>query len=118
MATLTLQTATKAGQTLTFACAAGGGDVVSNNGGGTILIVNNGSGASINVTVTAQNTSVKTNDAGTVTISDQVVAVGAGAIRAIGPFKPNIFNNTSNQLEISYSSATSVTIACMKVGSE
>lgn len=115
MATLTRQKIVIGGLAHTTASAASGGDVVDNSDGKTFLLVTNGSGASINVTVTAQDTSLDTATHGTVTISDNVVAVAAGVTKLIGPFKKLAWNNSSKQLAISYSAVTTVTVAALYI---
>lgn len=111
MATLTRQKLLTAGLLGTYSSAAAGGDVVTNSDGKTFLHVKNGSGASINVTITAQQTSTEVNHYGTLTVSNVVVAVGAGAEKFIGPFPQTAYNNSSDQIAITYSAVTTVTIA-------
>jgi len=113
MATLTRQQITSSGLAATYSSAAGGGDVVDNTDGKTWLHVKNASGSSINVTITAQVASAGFDGYGTLTVSNIVVAVAAGAEKFIGPFPRNAYNNSSNQLAISYSAVTSVTIAAL-----
>lgn len=114
MATLSRFTLARAGIAITYASAAGGGDVVDNADGKTLLHVKNGSGGSINVTVTAQTTSISVPQ-GEAEVSNKVIAVAAGAEKIIGPFEAAWFNNASGQLAITYSSATTVTIATYKM---
>lgn len=115
MATLTRQKVVIGGLGYTTASAGGSGDVVDNSDGKTFLLVANGSGGSINVTVTAQVSSLNTATHGTLTVSSNVVAVAAGASKLIGPFPKQAFNNSSKQIAISYSSATSVTVAALYI---
>lgn len=106
MATLTVYTAPGAGAgvAVTAASAAGGGDVFPNNGK-TLVEITNGGGSSITPTFAA--TGVLPSGAA---ISSVATAVAAGATRVFGPFPPNEFNNSSGQVAITYSSATSVTL--------
>lgn len=117
MATITVNNSSLSGLIINdqLTAAAGGGDVFANDGK-TYFVVNNGSGASINVTFTAQNTSVSKSGYGNVSITDTVVAVDAGDETIIGPFPTARFNNTSGQVSVSYSSATSVTVAAIRAG--
>lgn len=116
MAALTVQTAVEAGITPAAASAASsGGDTVKNVAGDVVLMVTNGGGSSIDVTITAQKTSKAVDGYGTMTKGDAVVSVAAGATKIIGPFATEAFNNSSQNLEIDYSSATSVTISAIKV---
>jgi hypothetical protein len=115
MATLTRQKVIQSGLTPSYASAGGSGDVVDNSDGRTFLHVKNDGGGSINVTVTAQVSSLATAGHGTLTVSNNVVAVPAGQNRMIGPFPKQAFNNASKQLAISYSGTTSVTIAALYI---
>lgn len=105
MAALTTLQITAAGATDTLASAAGGGDTFIPDDR-TFLEVNNGSGASINVTLAALQTASDHNS----TIPANVVAVGAGARKLIGPLPASIYVGT-----IAYSSATSVTVGVRRV---
>lgn len=77
------------------------------NTGSVILHVKNGSGSSINVTVTDQ-TSVAPTGASAFD-GDVVVAVAAGAEKYIGPFSPGRFNDASGSVHVAYSAITTVT---------
>ena len=115
MATLTRINPAESGTVATGAAAAGGGDVVDNTDGKTLLLIHNGDGSSVNVTITAQNTSFTDGKLGAITKSTQVVAVAGGARKIIGPFPANVYNNASGQLAITYSAVTSLYIACIKL---
>lgn len=82
------------------------------NTGRTVLLVNNGSGGSINV-VFAIPSSPRTLN-GQVG-STQTKAVPAGDIGFFGTFDPGAFTNNSGLVNISFSSATSVTIAVVEL---
>lgn len=114
MAALTVQTIAETGTTVTLASAAGGGDTFANDGN-TFLIVTNGSGSSINVTVTVVNGTFTNKQNGILTKSDLVVAVGAGATKYIGPFPTGVYCSTSGTTAVAYSSATSVTVGAIKL---
>ena len=115
MALLTNVNTAEAGATVTGAAAAGGGDTADNTYGKTLLLVRNGGGSSINVTITAQNTSFSNDKLGTVTKGNTVKAVAAGGMEIFGPFPPNVYNNASGQIAISYSAVTSVTVTAIKL---
>ncbi|MFZ2905328.1 MAG: hypothetical protein WAZ98_03895 [Cyclobacteriaceae bacterium] len=117
MATLTRQNIVEAGLTPTFAACAGGGDVVDNSDGKTFLHVKNGSGGSLTVTIAAGVAATGIADPKFGTLNKTAVAkvVGAGAEAVIGPFKKHGFNNASEQLAITYSGVTSLTIAAYKI---
>lgn len=117
MALLTLQTPAETGTTLTYASCTGGGDTFANNGK-VYLHVKNGSGGSIDVTIVkTASTSINDPIYGILTKASAVVAVGAGAEKMIGPFKPDAFNATAGTgiVSITYSGVTSLTIAAIQV---
>jgi hypothetical protein len=115
MATLTRQKVVIGGLAYTTASAGGAGDLVDNSDGKTFLLINNASAGAINVTVTAQVSSLVTATHGTLTVSSNVVAVAAGTTRLIGPFPKQAYNNSIKQLVISYSAVTSVTVAALYI---
>lgn len=117
MATLTRTQITEDGFDATFAAAGVSGDVVTNTDGKTFLCVKNDSAGSVTVTVAEQITGATVEDPtyGTVTKANATVAIAAGGTGFIGPFKKQAFNNASNQIEISYSATTSVTVAALYI---
>ena len=72
------------------------------------LHVKNGGGGSINVTIPVVQTAVRTPSGGSLTLSNIVVAVGAGAEKMIGPFPP-AYVDASGDVTIQYSGTSSVT---------
>ena len=108
MATLTVQEISLTGLTISFAAAAGGGDQFANSGK-EFLYVKNGGGGSINVTVDSQTLCDQGND------HDAVVAVGAGSEECIGPFNKGRFDDSSENVQITYSGVTSVTVAVVRL---
>lgn len=115
MALLTRQKALEAGLTPSYAAAAAGGDTVDNSDGKTWIHVKNGGGASITVTITAQTVTTEDPKLGTLAKANIARAIAAGAEAIIGPFKKQAFNNGSNQIAISYSAVTSVTIGAFTI---
>lgn len=106
MALLAPQYAKVSGTAITFASAAGGGDTLAPNSS-SVLHVKNGSGSPINVTVV-----VPGNDEFGTARPDIVVAVAAGAHTMIGPLlSPLLPDPSTGLIGITYSSATSVTVA-------
>lgn len=109
MATLTPSTASLSGVVLPSTAAGVSGDKFAADGRN-VLIVNNGSGSSINVTITSQAVAgpglAKT---------DLVVAVANGVTKVIGPFPPGAFADSNGQVNVAYSSATSVTVGVLTV---
>lgn len=115
MAALTVQPVVITGLTVSYATPAGGGDTFSNLPAGKVfLIVTNGSGSSINVTLTAVTTTIPTLSGGNMTLSDRVVAVGAGVTKLIG-MVPDGFNSSSGTVTVTCSATSSVTIAAISV---
>ena len=112
MADIAVQEVTEAGQTITFTAAAGGGDTM-NWDSQLILLIKNDSGGSITVTIAKQSSTTKTDpNVGLVTKADASVAVGAGAIGMIGPFKREGFRDSATgKIDITYSGVTSLTVA-------
>src|SRR5512147_183985 len=82
------------------------------NTGAEILLVKNASVGSINVTCVTQQT------VETLAVADKVVAVGAGAEIAIGPFKRQVYNDATGYVQVTYSAVTSVTVKVLKVTPE
>lgn len=117
MAAITVITPTLSGVAPSPASASGGGDTVANPRGDVLIRVINGGGSSINATVTPPASSVRPADGSfpQMTLSPLVVAVPAGASRIIGPFPP-MYNNSAGNLDLTYSSATSVTVEAMRPG--
>jgi hypothetical protein len=106
VAALSIQTATTAGFVPSFASAAGGGDTFANTYGDVVLYVVNGAGAPITVTIDSPTTC---SQGGT---HDVAVAVTNGTRQIIGPFAVSRFSST---VSVTYSSATSVTVAAVRV---
>lgn len=95
------------GANIAFAAAAND-DTINPVNGSVLFEVNNGSGASINVTLAATTTTYTNAAAGTLTRANIVVAVPAGESRIISaPSEP--FVNGAGLVPIAYSSLTSVT---------
>lgn len=116
MATITPITPLITGVAPTIVTPAGGGDVIANGNNDTLFRVYNGSGGSINVTLTAVTTA-RSADATfpPMTLSDVVVAVPNGTAKYIGPLA-KAFNNGSNQVAVLCSATTSVTIEAFYPG--
>lgn len=115
MAALTLNPIVPAGVAATFVAAGAGGDTIADDGSQRSYIeVVNGSGASINVTVTAVETTRNVPGVGNITIGNRVVAVAAGARRKIGPFT-QAFRDSSGNVAISYSATATITVAAFRL---
>lgn len=108
MAQLTIQTIATTGLNPTYSAAAGGGDAFLNDGA-TYLHVKNGGGSSINVTVNSVSACDQGFD------HDLVVAVPNAGERIIGPFPTGRWNDTSGNVNVTYSGVTTVTVAAVKL---
>lgn len=97
------------GTLVTFTAADATGNTFTYNPRG-LLLVKNGSGSSINVTVTVPGL-----DAYGSARPDPVVAVAAGAEKAIGPFPQDLVDPATGSILVTYSLATSVTVAMLSV---
>lgn len=78
------------------------------------LHVFNASGGSVNITVPVKDDLALGDE---VTVGDKVVAIPAGEDRMIGPFPTEVYKNADGYLYIDNSSATSVTLAVIELGS-
>jgi hypothetical protein len=107
MAVLAVTPVIRTGTTDVTVSASAGGDLLPNTGKEWVEVINGGGGA---ITVTASGYV----DAQVVAI--QAVSVGAGVRRKIGPFPPHIYNNTSQQVAITYSGVTTVTVGAYSLG--
>lgn len=109
---LTAQAVTSAGKVATYAAANVDGNMFVCNDK-RVLHVKNGSGASVTVTVVTD----VTRD-GDLTLPDREVAVAAGAEAFIGPFDPNVYQQTSGadagKVYVNYSAVTTVTVALLE----
>ncbi len=77
-----------------------------------LLIVNNAAGSPI--TVTLNFGPGATIDGQTPT--SRTVSVAAGATTIIGPFPPNLYNDATGNVSVTYSAVTSVTVLVVYVG--
>jgi hypothetical protein len=107
MATLTVVTPNSGGALATPA-AVSASDKFANSGR-CLLLVTNGSGAPINVTIDSQL--VVDGNA----VPDKVIAVAAGATRAIGPLDPSIYNDGNGDVSVAFSAQASVTATVLQV---
>lgn len=112
MAVQTVQTIGRAGLNLeTVAVAADVGLTEKWAGtGAEFLYVNNGQASPITVTITIEQT------VDGQTVAARTVSVPASHHMLIGPFPTGVYNDTSGNVNISWSSATSVTLAVLLLG--
>lgn len=114
MATYTVLNIAKTGLTPAYVAVAASDQFPNPSDERTFLHVKNGSGASINVTITAQKTTAKVPGVGVVTISNLVVAVPAGAERVIGPFS-DAYTDANGNVVVGYSATATVTAAAVRL---
>lgn len=113
MATLTVNNALEGdGLDLTLASAAGGGDLYewSNS---TLLYVQNDDASPTTITITPTTASHKNNNVGTTAKATIAHAVAANSV-AIIDTRSSAFRNSSNQVSVTYSSVTSLSVAAIK----
>lgn len=115
MALLTKQKIVEAGLTPAFGAATVSGDTIDNSDGKTILHYKNASAGAITVTVASQLAAQEDPKLGTVTKGNIVKVIAAGAEAIIGPFKKQAFNNGNNQISVTYSGVTSLTVAALTI---
>lgn len=106
MATLTVQSlGGSTGATITTTAADVAGDEFANTNGRTVFEVNNGSGSSIDVTIVTQTTVEG------LAVADRVVSVPAGTRTIIDSLARGTYNDSSDNVQVTYSAVTSVTVA-------
>ena len=103
MATLTVQTVTRAGIAPTNN-AVSASDKFLNNGR-TLVHVVNGGGTSLTVTI------VTPAQVDGLAVADRTVTIAAGQSRFIGPFPKNVYNDNDGYTTLEFSATTSVTCA-------
>ena len=97
---------------LSFTSASGSGDKFQNDGRLFVACKNgNAEGDAITFTFTAQVTSFDSPQYGDATKANATLAVEPGQIGFIGPFAGEAFNDSDNNVNISYSATTSVSVA-------
>ena len=79
-----------------------GGDNFYNSGVEFINIVNDHASDHYKITFTPPTTSISTTLHGSLTKSAVVVTVENGEEAYVGPFKPNVWNDSNNQVSITY----------------
>src|SRR4051812_247505 len=103
MATVSTQSVTTTGGALTYSAASGGGDRFT-PGSTSFMHVVNGSGSSINVTITTPGT------VDGLAISDRVIAVPAGVSR-IFKVTSELYASADGLGDVAWSAVTSITFA-------
>lgn len=107
MATLATQPITPTGTVPSFAAASAGGDKC-HCGDSIYLAVDNGSGASVTVTLATPATVEG------FAVAENAVTVAAGATAFIGPIDPALYRASDGLCAITYSASASVTVAALE----
>lgn len=115
MADITVNDIVMSGVIASFGAAASGDTIPIAGDDRVYLEVINANGASINVTITKQTTSVNVPGEGSVTLSNRVVAVADGTRKKIGPFNSSDIDPTNGKVSIAWSATTGVTRAAFRV---
>ena len=112
MATLTVQEIAVGGSSLTMSTptATTGDDAVVSDDQRYAILVNNGSGGSINVTVTAQTSLAQQVGAGVQSVANLVKAVADGA-EALIPILPDFIRTNDGKVQFVCSAVTTVGVA-------
>tara|TARA_R100000742_G_C4279648_1_gene104980 strand:+ start:9787 stop:10143 length:357 start_codon:yes stop_codon:yes gene_type:complete len=95
---------------LTYTSASAEGDKFENNGRMFVACKNASEGA-VTFTFATQVTSFVSPTYGNATKSNSTLAVPAGGVGFIGPFDVQAYNDSDGYLNITYSAATSVSVA-------
>lgn len=112
MAELTVQDVSKTTTlTPTFAAAASGGDTFENNGRVLVYAKNGNVGASRTITVNSLVNCSMGHD------HDITITVPASSEEMCGFFETNRFNNSSNQVSMTYDDEADITLAAIRIAS-
>lgn len=115
--TITPQTCALAGLDVVLAAANADGSKFANpTDERTFLLVENTNGATRNVVIETQATSVNVAGYGAQALVDKTVTVPATTGKTlIGPFPPGQFNDASGDVHITFSAVSGVTIAAVRL---
>lgn len=108
MALLTAQQVTLTGLDISFASASAGGDTAA-CADRTVLLVRNASGSAVTVTIATPGT------VSGLAIADVTHSVPDGTTAALPLYPASLLGDTSGVATITYSAATSVTVAAVRV---
>jgi hypothetical protein len=109
MAVLTLQTPAVVANAITRAAAAAAGDSLPNSNGKTLLSIKNSGVASRTVTVATQITVEG------LAVADNPIVIAAGEEHLLGPFRPDVYNDVDDRVQLTYSSEADLTVAALSV---
>jgi len=91
-----------------------GGDTFPNDGE-TFFYINNADASPMNVTFASMRASAAVPGFGSLLSGNAVVAVGATTEMLIGPFPVTRFNNGAGQVQVTYDSITTLTVAAVRL---
>ncbi len=95
---------------LTYTASSGEGDKFPNNGNQYVAI-KNASVSAMTVTFATQVTSFNSPVYGPAVKSNSTLTIAGGRTGWIGPLSPNAFNDTDGNVNITYTSATNISVA-------
>ncbi len=107
---VSVQQAVVAGAALTMNAAHTDGNSFENDGK-TAIYVTNGGGSSLTVTIQAPDSG---KDG--LVVTDRTVTVPASASRLIGPFRKDVYDQSSGSIYVDWSVTTSITFAVIRIG--
>jgi hypothetical protein len=117
MGNLSINRILEAGTTSSLASCSTGGDSFLNSGIEFLRVENLHATQAYNVTVTTQVTTVTSLGYGTVTKSSVVKQVSAGNTAYIGPFKQKAFNDSEEQVQLTYLTTGGAALSTIGVAS-
>ena len=113
MAELTVNTVNEDGLALTFTAVSASDTFL--NSGKELAVIKNESGGNLTVTVVSQiSTGKQISPYGNVEKPDVTLLVADGTTSVFGPFPRGGFNNSSNLVELQFSTTTTVTASIIK----
>ncbi len=96
--------------TLSYTASSGEGDKFPNTGNYYVSI-KNASASTMTVTFVAQVTSFDSPVYGPAVKNNSALSIAGGRTGWIGPLSPNAFNDTDGNVNITYTSATNISVA-------
>lgn len=106
---VSVQQAVVTGATLTMNAAHADGNSFQNDGR-TALYVTNGSGGDLTVTIQAPDSG---KDG--LVVTDRAVVVSTGTSELIGPFKKDVYDQSTGSVYVDWSTTSSVTFAAIRI---
>ena len=110
MATIVPLKFTEDGVDGSLTACGGGGDEFTNTGVEFIRITNEHASTTYTVTVTAQTTNYYLPRYGKLTKSNTTDTVSAGNTIFLGPFRPSVWNDANDRVQVTYNAVTDLKI--------